>query len=423
MFNRVYSFLETNNILYYLQFGFRQKHSTNHTLIDITETIRDALDNGKFACGIFIDLQKAFDTVNHNILISKLDHYGIRGTSNNWFKSYLSERTQFVSIQGFSSDSEIVKHGVPQGSVLGPLLFLLYLNDLHEAIAFSKVYHFADDTNLLNINSSPKLMQKQINIDLKLLYKWLLANKISLNCAKTEIIFFHKPTQHIEYPFKIKLNGHRLFPSDYIKYLGIYLDATLSGKHHCNILSSKLKRANGMLSKIRHYVPKEELKSIYYAIFSSHMTYGCQVWGQKSNSTHVKEISKLQDKALRIINFKPFRATRNPIYMESGIMKLEDFIKTQNCLLIHDYLHDTLPACFKDNYFTKNTMEIQTRNVQLGCLFVPSKNTTTYGLESISQQAIFNWNSSCQTHKKDLGGLSRYELKKLLHKTYLDNYQ
>ena len=178
-----------------------------------------------------------------------------------------------------------------------------------------------------------------------------------------------------------------------------------------------------MLSKIRHYVPKEELKSIYYAIFSSHMTYGCQVWGQKSNSTHVKEISKLQDKALRIINFKPFRATRNPIYMESGIMKLEDFIKTQNCLLIHDYLHDTLPACFKDNYFTKNTMEIQTRNVQLGCLFVPSKNTTTYGLESISQQAIFNWNSSCQTHKKDLGGLSRYELKKLLNKTYLDNYQ
>ena len=171
MFNRVYSFLEKNKILYYLQFGFRQKHSTNHTLVDITETIREALDNGKTACGVFIDLQKAFDTVNHDILTSKLDHYGIRGTSNNWFKSYLSERTQSVSIQGFSSDTEKVKHGVPQGSVLGPLLFLLYINDLHKSIAFSKVYHFADDTNLLNINSSPKAMQKQINIDLKLLYK------------------------------------------------------------------------------------------------------------------------------------------------------------------------------------------------------------------------------------------------------------
>ena len=134
MFNRVYSFLEKNKILYYLQFGFRQKHSTNHTLVDITETIREALDNGKTACGVFIDLQKAFDTVNHDILTSKLDHYGIRGTSNTWFKSYLSERTQSVSIQGFSSDTEKVKHGVPQGSVLGPLLFLLYINDLHKSI-------------------------------------------------------------------------------------------------------------------------------------------------------------------------------------------------------------------------------------------------------------------------------------------------
>ena len=420
MFNRVYSFLEKNNILYHLQFGFRQKHSTNHTLVDITETIREALDNGKLACGVFIDLQKAFDTVNHDILTSKLHHYGIRGTSNNWFKSYLSERTQFVSIQGFSSDTEKVKHGVPQGSVLGPLLFLLYINDLHKSIAFSKVYHFADDTNLLNINSSPKAIQKQVNIDLKLLYKWLLANKISLNCAKTEIIFFHKPSQNIDYSFNIKMNGLKLYPSEYIKYLGIYLDATLSGEHHCNILSSKLKRANGMLSKVRHYVPKDELKSIYYAIFSSHMTYGCQVWGQKSNSTHVKQVSALQDKALRIINFKPFRSSRNPIYKENKILKLEDFVKTQNCLMIHDYLHDTLPACFENYLFKKNT--IQTRSVRLGSLFVPGKNTTTFGLESISQQAIYNWNNTTKTHNKDLGRLSRYELKTLLFNSSINKY-
>ena len=255
MFTRAYSFLEKSNIIYKLQFGFRKKHSTNHALIDITENIRKALDNGKFACGIFIDLQKAFDTVNHNILINKLNHYGIRGVANNWYKSYLTNRSQYVSIQGHNSEIEQINHGVPQGSVLGPLLFLLYINDLHAAIKYSTVYHFADDTNLLNINSSPKQLQKHLNIDLKPLYKWLLANKISLNCAKTEVIFFHKPGHPIkDYKFNIKINGHKIYPSEFIKYLGIYLDTTLSGKHHCELLSIKLKRANGMLSKIRHYI-------------------------------------------------------------------------------------------------------------------------------------------------------------------------
>ena len=202
----------------------------------------------------------------------------------------LSDRTQFVSIDGHASNAELVKHKVPQGSVLGPLLFLLYINDLHKSIPYSKVYHFADDTNLLNINSSPKKMQKQINIDLKPLYKWLLANKISLNCSKTELIFFHKPGQPINnFTHKIKMNGHKLQPSEYIKYLGIYLDETLSGKHHCELLKIKLNRANGMLSKIRYYVSKEELKFIYFSIFSSHMTYGCQVWGQ--NTVHTRQIS------------------------------------------------------------------------------------------------------------------------------------
>ena len=188
---RVYSFLEEYQCIYSLQFGFRKKHSTNHTLIDITETIRQALDNKKYACGIFIDLQKAFDTINHDILIAKLEHYGIRGIANDWFASYLKNRSQFVSILGFDSTTKPISHGAPQGSVLGPLLFLIYINDLNFAIKNCKVYHFADDTNMLNICNSHKKMQKLVNADLKILYDWLLANKISLNCDKTEIIFFH----------------------------------------------------------------------------------------------------------------------------------------------------------------------------------------------------------------------------------------
>ena len=131
------------------------------------------------------------------------------------------------------------------------------------------MYHFADDTNQFNINLFPKRLQKYVNIDLKLLCKWLLANKITLSSTKTEVIFFHKTAHPInEFNFKIKVNGHKINPSEYIKYLGIYLDSTLSGKHHCELVSQKLKRANGMLSKIRHCRLKEELKSIYNAMFS-----------------------------------------------------------------------------------------------------------------------------------------------------------
>ena len=288
--SRIYSFLEDNQCLYSLQFGFRKKHSTNHALIEITESIRQALGNKKIACGVFDDLQKAFDTVNHDILVSKLEHYGIRGTANSWFSSYLKNRSQFVSILGFESSIKNIPHGVPQGSVLGPLLFLIYINDLHTAIRSSKVFHFADDTNLLNISNSAKLLQKSMNADLKILYNWLLANKISLNCDKTEIIFFRKPGEKSP-DLRIKMNGHRLYPSSSIKYLSMYLDETLNGFCHANILSKKLKRANGMLCKARHYVPTEDIRTLYYAIFSSHLIYASQIWGQVTNSFKQKNSS------------------------------------------------------------------------------------------------------------------------------------
>ena len=142
------------------------------------------------ACGIFIDLQKAFGTINHEILLTKLDDYGFRGNIKNWFRSYLYERKQNVIINGFKSKGNIIKHGVPQGSVLGPVLFLLHINDLHKYIKHSTTYHFADDTNLLNITPDYKTLQLEINQDLHLLHEWLVANKISFNKDKTELIFF-----------------------------------------------------------------------------------------------------------------------------------------------------------------------------------------------------------------------------------------
>ena len=282
----MYSFLDKENIIYKLQFGFRPKHSTTHALISITENVKKALDNNKFTCGVFIDLQKAFDTVNHEIILKKLYRYGIRGKTHDWFTSYLTDRLQFVSILGIDSNKLTIKHGVPQGSVLGPLLFLIYINDIHNAIHYSKTYLFADHTNLLNINKKLKKLQREINTDLKCLCSWLLANKISLNKTKTELVFFKKPNTSIP-RYKIKIMGKIIYPSNSIKYLGIYLDEHLNGSAHAESIIPKLRRANDMLAKIRYFTSPQQTKSIYHAIFGSHMTYGCQIWGQSNNLSHI----------------------------------------------------------------------------------------------------------------------------------------
>ena len=184
MYKRLYTFLDYNNIIYDLQFGFRQQYSTSHVLINITENIRKALDDGNTGCGVFVDLKKLL------ILLVKLNHYRICGVSNDWFKSYLSNCNQYVSINGYESGLTALNCGVPQGSVLGPLLFLLYINDLHQAIKFCKVHHFADNTNLLCLSNSIKKLNKLVNADLKHLLNSLNANKISLNVKKTEMIIF-----------------------------------------------------------------------------------------------------------------------------------------------------------------------------------------------------------------------------------------
>ena len=149
MYKRLYTFFDKKNVIYNLQFGLRQQYSTSHALINVTENIRKALDDENIGCGDFVDIQKAFDTVDNQTLLAKLNHYGIRGVSNDWFKSYLSNCNQYVSINGYESGLADINSGVPKGYVLGPLLFLLYINDLNQKIKFCKAHHFADDTTLL----------------------------------------------------------------------------------------------------------------------------------------------------------------------------------------------------------------------------------------------------------------------------------
>ena len=191
LYVRIYSYLEKNNLIYSKQFGFRGNHSTNHALISLTEHIRNLIDNGHYVCGIFVDLEKAFDTVHHNILCDKLQPYGLRGNINNLLKSYLSNRKQFVSINGFDSVLKDITCGVPQGSSLGPVLFLLFINDFRLCVSKTSMGHFADDTFIVYNSTKAKTIETIINTELKLVMKWLRLNKLSLNTRKTELIFFH----------------------------------------------------------------------------------------------------------------------------------------------------------------------------------------------------------------------------------------
>ena len=187
MYNRIYSFLCKHKLINTTQFGFRSKHPTEHALISLIETAKKYLDDGEIVRGVFIDLQKAFDTVNHEVLLEKIKHYGIRSKQNDCFRSFLTSRKQCVSMGGFFSQTKIVKCDVPQGSTLGPLLFLIYINDLANALEKSIVHHLADDTNLLYGNKNPSVIFDVINSELKLVTDWLRANKLSLNKSKTKL--------------------------------------------------------------------------------------------------------------------------------------------------------------------------------------------------------------------------------------------
>ena len=190
MHGRLCKFLNKTNHLYAKQFGFRNTLSTNHALISITEEIKGALDNDEFSCGVFLGFQKAFDTINHRILLTKLEYHGIRGLGSDWFKSFLANRLQQTSIQEKTSSQLEITYGVLQDSVLGSFLFLIYINDLNKAIEHSIIYHFADDTNMFYSSKSLKQINHYINHDLSLIVQWLRANRISFNQAKAEIIIF-----------------------------------------------------------------------------------------------------------------------------------------------------------------------------------------------------------------------------------------
>ena len=240
IYKRVITFLDKNDILSKNQFGFRNKYSTSMALVDICNKIVDTFEENSFMIGIFIDLSKAFDTINHSIMLSKLRHYGIRGIAYNWFSSYLSNRCQCTKYKSSVSSLKQISCGVPQGSLLGPLLFILYINDIENSSPLFSFLLYADDTNIIYRHKDLNELQRQANDNLKKVSVWFRANKLSVNPQKCNfMIFSNRSRFHDLTALEINLNSVRLPMVEYTKFLGVYVDSKLSWKYHLREVEKK----------------------------------------------------------------------------------------------------------------------------------------------------------------------------------------
>ena len=228
LYNRMIKFAEQYNILYRCQFGFRKNYSTSHALIHLINRISSAIDQRETTVGVFLDLSKAFDTLDHQILFTKLEHYGIRDVALQWIKSYFSCRQQFVQVNQTCSSMQTIKCGVPQGSILGPLFFILYINDLPKASKLTKLLLFADDTSIFFSHSSPNYLENVLNNELLNIDVWLRCNKLSVNIKKTNYVTFSPSQRKLNHSFSLSFGGQPLIHSNVTKFLGVYLDKHLT---------------------------------------------------------------------------------------------------------------------------------------------------------------------------------------------------
>jgi hypothetical protein len=254
------------------------------------------LDNKQHVISIFLDIAKAFDSMDHIILLRKLDHYGIRGLALDWFHSYLSHRFQYVVSNGTTSFIHPVSSGIPQGSLLGPIIFILFINDLPNCASFIKYIMYADDTTLLLSDSNLSNLYHNANSALSLAVTWFEDNRLNINAAKTNYLLFSSLNYTVD-QYSLLLNNMIISRKPHVKFLGVILDDKLNWKEHINCLSIKLSHDIAMLSVAKYCLPRSCLLMLYYAFFYSHITYALILWGNAS----VEHIYTLQRRAIKII--------------------------------------------------------------------------------------------------------------------------
>ena len=376
--SRIQNFFSVNNLLYKQQFGFCNQSSTENALTQLYDQLLTNLNNHETVCSIFLDLKKAFDSIHHSILLAKLEIYGIRGLPYKLIQSFLSQRQQYTMISGNKSETEDITCGVPQGSTLSPILFLIYINDFHLATTMN-VNLFADDAQVSASNSSPALLESYVNEEFKKIFNWLNANQLCLNVKKTSYIIFSNKKSSIN--FNITIGNQTISRVTKAKYLGITIDQNLTWRPHIQILKGKLASACWALYNLKSLVSSFTLKSIYYALVYQHLQYGISCWGSAAES-NLQSLITLQKRSIRYISNASRLTHSEPLFYKLGMLKLNDIYRLQISNIMFKYSNNIWKGTFDLNKI-KNSHTYSTR-------FAESKN---YYLKRIAR-------------KKAIGGLS-----------------
>ena len=352
---RLLDFINKHDILYKHQYGFRSGHSTTMALIHLTNLITSSFDRMEYCAGIFMDM-------NHSILLRKLQHYGIRGPPLRWFESYSFHRKQYVQYKQAQSSYYTVKCGIPQGSILGPLLFILYVNDLPNASKILNFILFADDTNVFISHKDPIAMISILNTELDKVSNWLRANKLIINIKKTHNMIFTPRQRKPPNLDNIYLDNERMETKECTKVLGFYIDRHLTWKSHIDFISNKAPKSIGVISRSRFFLSSDSLLTLYYSLVYPYFQYGNFVWAS-TYPTDLKRLTTLQKGVVRIISHAPYDAHTVSFFKQHQILPFSRITTLQTALFMYKYHNNLLPPIYHQLFTTgKSIHPYDTRN-------------------------------------------------------------
>ena len=396
IYNQLYDYLDKNKLLFLNQSGFRALHSAVTCLLNNTDDWYVNMDNGRYTANIFIDLKKAFDTVDHDILLAKLRKYGVDNLAFAWFSSYLTNRKQYCRVNGVSSKTEDIKCGVPQGSCLGPLLFLIYINDLPFSLKKGKVTMYADDTSISYSSKNMEDINQTLSSELGHLKQWLQGNKLSLNVLKTQaLVVGSKPnikkiTENVVDTPQFLIGDAQVENVDQTKYLGVIIDKNLNWAEHIKSVRTKVSRGIGFLKYSRKFLPRNTLSKMYRGIVEPHFRYCCSVWGN-CGVTRLQTLQKLQNRAARIVTRSNFDSSAKPLIHNLKWPTISDIIRSETATIMYKSLNGLAPKYLSKRFVKNSTRNIrQLRNTETD-LMLPLRKTSN-GQRGISFRGSKLWN-------------------------------